>query len=100
MAHTVSVVRDEIEGANSAVYADITFSSTYATGGETLVPAAFGLSVIKDVVATVSSLSTAANVATFLRSSGKLRLAAPAGTEVANGASLTGVTATVRVLGS
>lgn len=100
MAHTVTVTADEVEGANSAVYATLTFSGTYATGGETLVPASLGLTTIKDVVATVSSMSTAANVASFLASSGKLRLVAPAGTEVANGASLTGVTATVRVLGA
>lgn len=100
MAHTVTVTGDEIEGANSVVYATLTFSSTYATGGETLVPGAFGLATIKNVDATVSSLSTVTNVATFLASSGKLRLAAPAGTEVANGASLTGVTATVRVVGA
>ena len=100
MAHTVSVVRDEIEGANAVIYADLTFSGTYATGGETLVPAAFGLSVIKDVTATVSSMTADTNVATFLRSSGKLRLVAPAGTEVAAATALTGVTATVRVVGA
>lgn len=100
MAHTVSVSLDEIEGVNSAVYATLTFSGTYATGGETLVPADFGLATIKAVDATVSSMTTAANVASFLTSTGKLRLVVPAGTEVANGASLTGVTATVRVLGA
>lgn len=100
MAHTVSVTLDEIEGVNSAVYADLTFSGTYATGGETLTPANFGLAAIKSVDATVSSMSTAANVATYLSSTGKLRLVVPAGTEVANGASLTGVTVSVRVLGA
>ena len=100
MAHTVSVTADEIEGASAAVYATLTFSGTYATGGETIVPSTLGLSTIKSVDATVSSMTTAANVATFLASSGKLRLVVPAGTEVANGASLTGVTATVRVLGA
>lgn len=100
MANTVSVFGDEIEGANSVVYADLTFSGTYATGGETLTPAAFGLSVIKSVDATVSNMSTTASAATFLRSSGKLRLVAPAGTEVANATSLTGVTAQVRVVGA
>lgn len=100
MAHTATVTQDAIEGANSAVYASLAFSSTYATGGETLTPAEFGLSLIKEVVATVSNMSTTAIVATFSRTTGKLRLVAPAGTEVANGTSLTGVTVDVRVLGA
>lgn len=100
MANTVSVFLDTIEGVDSTVYADVTFSGTYATGGETLTPDSFGLSVIKDVTATVSSLSTVTNVATFDRATGKLILVAPAGTQVANSTSLTGVTAKVRVVGA
>lgn len=100
MAHTVTVTTDTIEGQNAAVYGSVAFSGTYATGGETLTPAEFGLTAIKEVEATVSSMSTTALVATYSRSTGKLRLVAPAGTEVAASASLTGVTVDVRVLGA
>lgn len=100
MANTVTVYEDTIEGPNSVVYADVAFSSTYATGGETLTPSSFGLSAIKAVSATVTNLSATANVATYSRTTGKLLLAAPAGTQVANGTSLTGLTATVRVVGA
>ena len=101
MAHTSTVYSDEIEGANAAVYLDITFSGTYATGGETLTTAETGLSRIKAVDGAVTSLTTGASgPVLFNRSTGKILLTVPAGTEVANGASLTGITATVRVLGA
>jgi hypothetical protein len=100
MAHTVTVYEDAIEGINSAVYADLAFSGTYATGGETLVPAAFGLNNIESVSADVTNLSATAINAVFDRATGKLVLVAPAGTQVANATSLTGVTASVRVLGN
>ena len=46
MANTVTVFEDAVEGANSAVYADLAFSGTYATGGETLTPSTEGLTRI------------------------------------------------------
>lgn len=100
MSHTVTVVLDEIEGVNSAVYADLVFASTYATGGETLVPAAFGLNNIEWVTADVTSLTADAITAVFSRATGKLILVAPAGTQVANAADISAVTVSVRVLGN
>lgn len=101
MAHTSAIVLDEIEGVNSAVYVDVTFSGTYATGGELLTTAETGLGVIKNVEGAVTSLTTGASgPVLYNRSTGKILLTVPAGTEVANGASLTGITATLRVLGS
>lgn len=100
MAHTVTVYERNIEGVNSVRYADIAFSSTYATGGETLVPADYGLASIEAVDADVTSLSATAVNAVFSRTTGKLILVAPAGTQVANATSLTGITASVRVVGN
>ena len=100
MANTVTVYREEVEGANSAVYADLAFTGTYATGGETLTPAVFGLSRIHAVDADVTSATATAITATYNRTTGKLLLKAPAGTEVANGTAHTAVTVSVRVLGA
>jgi len=100
MANSVVVNFDEIEGVNSAVYATVTFSGTYATGGETITAASLGLNNIESLTADVTSLSATAINAVYLASTGKVALVAPAGTEVANSTSLTGVTATVRALGN
>lgn len=101
MAHTITIYSDGIEGVDAAVYADIAFSGTYATGGETLTSAETGLSRIKSVDGAVTSLTTGASgPVLFNRATGKILLTVPAGTEVANGASLTGITATVRLLGA
>ena len=100
MAHTATVYERNIEGVNSVRYADLAFSGTYATGGETLVPADYGLSTIEAVDADVTNLSATAVNAVFNRTTGKLILVAPAGTQVANATSLTNVTASVRVVGN
>lgn len=100
MANTATVRLSELEGANKVVYGTIAFSGTYATGGETISAAQLGLVSIKDVSLDITSLTTAANLAVFAPTTGKAILVVPAGTQVANGASLTGVTASFRAVGA
>lgn len=101
MAHTTAITLDTVEGVDSAVYAQLTFSGTYATGGETLTPGELGLAAVKlvqceDVRATATTVVPAQyNVAT-----GKVQIFDDAGVEVANGVSLTGFTLRIKAIGS
>lgn len=100
MANSVTVTNDTIEGVDSVVYADVTFSSTYATGGETIAPATLGLSRIKAATLDITAASTVVDQGFYLASTGKFVFRDATGAQVANGASLTGVTGTIRVVGA
>lgn len=100
MAHSVDVFHKTIEGINSVVYADLTFSGTYVTGGETLSPTSLGLTNIVDVTPVVTSLLAAIHKGSFNRSTGKLQLTQASGAQVGNGASISGATVRLRVVGS
>lgn len=100
MANTPTVTLDEIEGVNSVVYGTIAFSGTYATGGETLTPSVVGLTRIKAAQVDITSATTGAIAGHFNATTGKIVLLVPAGTQVANGASLTGITANFRAVGA
>jgi len=49
MALTVSAVRRSIHGNSREVIATVTFDSSYATGGEDLIPSTLGLTTISHV---------------------------------------------------
>lgn len=101
MAHTVTILEDAVEGVNSAVYALVTCSGTYATGGEVLTAGELGLARIKTATPNNAQL-TATSVAptVFVPATNAVQLfVSSTGAEIANGVSLTGVTFIVRVLG-
>lgn len=100
MANAATTVLETIEGVDSVTYSTIALSSTYATGGETVTPAQFGLSLIKVMAVEVTSAGTAVLAGSYVPSTGKILLRDLTGAQVANGASLTGVTLAVRVLGN
>lgn len=100
MANTPTVTLDLIEGVNSVVYGTILLSGTYATNGETLSPTVLGLSNIKFASVAVTTSTTTVSTAYFNPTTGKIVLFAPAGTEVANGTSLTGISLNFRALGA
>lgn len=102
MAHTVTVIEDAIEGANSAVYALVTCSGTYATGGEIITAAELGLSRIKAIIPNNAALTstTVAPTVWFPATNGVKLYVSSTGAEIANGVSLTGVTFYIRVLGA
>lgn len=68
MALTTSVVNRNIEGARVAVTADLTFDSSYPTGGEAIVIDDLGLSVV-DICLVAPS---AGYVAEYVASTGKV----------------------------
>lgn len=100
MANSIAVTSRNIEGTSAVTYGTITFSGTYATGGEAVAAGALGLQKVAGIELDVNSLTTAANLAVYVPTTAKVILAVPAGTQVANGASLTGVTATFRAIGA
>jgi len=103
MAHTTAFVAQEVEGINTVKYVTISFSGTYATGGEAVTAAEFGLASIESVQPNlaVSGAGTTVYNARFNSSTSKIQLyVAAAGAEFANGASLTDITLTARVVGN
>ena len=103
MAHTTAFVASEIEGINAVKYVTITFSGTYATGGEAVTAGEFGLQVIESIQPNVAvdTAGTTVYQTRYAAATGKIQLyVAAAGAEFANGASLTGVTMTARVVGN
>lgn len=46
MALTISRVKQDVQGGSRVIVADVTFDSSYATGGESLTPADLGLKAI------------------------------------------------------
>jgi len=94
MALTNTVRNVNIEGARKAVTVDITFDSSYATGGEAFVPDDVGLSVIDfaDIAA------TGGRTFSYSASTGKI-LAYAGSTEVTNATDLSAVTVRARIWG-
>jgi len=102
MAHTVATILDTVEGVDSVVYATVTCSGTYATGGEILTAAELGLVNIKSVIPNNAALtSTSVAPTVYFPATNAVKLfVSSTGAEVANGVSLTGVTFIVRVVGA
>lgn len=102
MALTVSVVNTNIEGARKAVTADITFDSSYATGGEAISLGDLGLTAADFF----GILPSAGYVPEYIASSGKIKVYwvdtstdGAAMAEVASTTDLSAVTFRARVYG-
>lgn len=94
------------------VEVDVTFSSSYATGGETISPSLLGLKEVRQIlvpshklggqgVVTAANLKTGKTVSlTGTASAPTLSLWETANTEVANATNVAAVVQTIRFLGS
>lgn len=103
-AATIAGVKRQFTGSRIQTTRLITFDSSYVTGGEVFTAAQFGLSSIRVAInATIITGFAAgfAHVDVLPQTDGtvKLRLRAAAGTEVANAADASTVTARVTVEG-
>lgn len=93
------------------VEADVTFSASYATGGDTLTPAALGLRHVREVLVPSHHLVTKKAVATAASRAGKtvelagtsaaplLKVYDTANTEVTNATNLSTITLRLRFCG-
>jgi hypothetical protein len=85
-----------VEGIKRRVFADITFDASYPTGGETLDPASFGLSVIEEVI----PVDQSEQVVRYDHASGKLVAYGDIGAaEVADLTDLSTISVRVEVVG-
>lgn len=83
-------------GSERRVFQTVTFDSSYATGGYPITAANFGLSTILSLDANTSS---AGHGVWFDSVNNKLKVFTTAATEVANAASLAGVTCVIEAVG-
>lgn len=100
MANAVTVTAKNVDGTLASAYGTIAFSGTYATGGEAVTAGALGLTSVLDIEVDITSATTAVITGFYTASTGKITLVVPAGTQVANGASLTGITAKFKAVGA
>jgi len=94
MALTLSLVKQEVSGSSRIKTYDVTFDSSYATGGEALAPGDVGLSVIRSVTAS----SVGGRSFPYDRTNQKLQ-AYGGTTEVSNATDLSAVTTRVVLTG-
>lgn len=98
MALTNTVVKHAVEGAHRVKYVDITFDSSYATGGEALVAADVGLSKIVHVGVGTGNVTTVFYLSQFDYTNNKL-LTFTAGAQTASTTDLSALTVRVRIAG-
>lgn len=98
MALTVSLVKQTVFGDERVVIADITFDSSYATGGEALVPADLGLTTIDHFTAGTGNVSTAFYVTQYVASTNKL-ITFTGAAQTASTTDLSTLTVRVKVIG-
>lgn len=94
MALTITNMQPGVAGNKRHNFCDVTFDSSYATGGESLTPAMLGLSAVDKVNAT----SVGGRNFPYDRANQKLQAYAST-TEVANTTDLSAVTTRVEVWG-
>jgi len=101
MAHTTVITEQTYEGARKVVYATLTMTSTYTTGGEPVTPAEFGLTSF--VAGSTEPSVNGSGVVAFTRfkpSTSTVQIyGAATGAEVSNGGAVSGYTWTVRAVG-
>lgn len=106
-ASPATPVGDGKVGNRKKLIRTITLSGTYVTGGDPLLPSAFGLRWIDDLSFQNGSVTdgTVQYPATWIQSNGKLKLwesggaAGTAAAEKGNGESLTGITGVATIVG-
>lgn len=99
MALTVSVVHRTVFGNDRVVVADVTFDSSYATGGESLTASDLGFP--SGQIFHVSTPATnGANIFAFDHAASKIKaFVTTTGVEVANAVNLATVTVRLKVIG-
>src|SRR5262245_24982053 len=86
-------------GSNFLRTFDITFDSSYATGGEAIVPGDVGFVTSIDVFDSETIPGTTVRSVAYDRTNGKLLAYNPAGTEITNTTNLSAITVRCRVWG-
>ena len=95
MALTIAPVSVGVAGNRRVVVADVTFDSSYDSGGEAFTPALLGLTVIETVLCEDSGTETIV----YDRANGKLRIYTADGTEQGTGTSAATIATRVTVRG-
>ena len=100
MALTVTDVTHSrtVVGDRRFVVANVTFDSSYPTGGEAITPATFGLSSVDTVLCYPHQLAT--RIASYDHTNSKILLYTALSTEAANASDQSTITIQVQVIGN